>query len=201
MTEATKLPYSQVYVLTGSTGSGKSTFANYLEDFGALIVSADTLAKEVVAPQSEGLNSLVKIFGDEILNSNQTLNRKLLHQKITQDKTFREKVEAVLHPLIHQRAKDIFLSLIEHKKSPIIYDCPLYFEKDLSKFGFKKSILLSSDEKLSLTRIMKRDNLSQKEAQERLNLQMANSEKEKLADIVIKNNGTLEELKEKAYIL
>jgi dephospho-CoA kinase len=189
--------YSKVTVLTGTSGAGKSTAANILEGLGAHIISADLLARQVVEFGSEGLNQLVLTFGESILLDDRCLDRKKLHLILVSDPHKREQIEKILHPLIKLKAKQDFSELIKKDLSPIIYDCPLYFEKELNKLEFKQSILVVADEEKVLERIIKRDNISKADAILRINSQMSQNEKIKLADIVIENNGSIDDLKTK----
>lgn len=190
-------PYSEVYVITGSSGSGKSLACHYLEGLGAHIVSADLLAKEAVKRGSFALEKLSKVLGSSILDANEELRRDKLHSLICNDQNIRETVEGILHPIIKDLAEKEFIKALEKGKGPIIYDCPLYFEKNLKSLGYKKSVLITSSEEVAVNRICKRDNISLDTAQSRLKMQMPQSEKIKLADIVIENNGTKKELEHK----
>jgi dephospho-CoA kinase len=189
--------YDKVSVLTGTSGAGKSTAAKILEGLGVHIVSADFIAKNVVLPNSPGLEKLRSIFGDIILLEDRTLNRKKLHEILISDEQAKKEIESALHPLIQEQAKSKFQELVVNNHFPIIYDCPLFFEKNLKELGFKQSILIIAEEYLAIKRIITRDQITKEVAEMRINTQMPQSEKMKLADIVIENNGSISDLSAK----
>ena len=190
-------PYDSIYVITGSSGSGKSLACKYLDELGAHIVNADELARDIVKPNSPALNALVSKFGTSIIDNKGKLIRENLHKIIVSSEEAKKIVEEITHPRIRELAKQKFEQALKEKKPLIIYDCPLYFEKDLDKEGFNKSILITAPETLLVQRICKRDKISKEDAFKRLKMQLPQNEKISKADIVISNDGTKKEFKDK----
>ncbi len=190
-------PRGSVLALTGTMGSGKSTAAAILADLGAVIISADTIAREVVAVGSPGLHEITQVFGREVLSSKGALDRKKLGEIVFSDREALEKLESITHPRIQQRANELFSAALEEKPALIVYDCPLLFEKKLHTLGFSASLLIAADRSICLDRVRRRDGLSVAEVEKRLNAQMSVEEKRELADYVIENNESVASLRAK----
>lgn len=178
--------------VTGIAGSGKSTVTRLLREMGAFTMDADELAREVVEPGSPALGEIQRAFGNDVMNADGTLNRKKLGAVIFHDTEKRRQLERITHPRIRDLAA---ARAAEAEHAPlVVYDCPLLFEAGLD--GFKKIVVVSSDEASAVRRMMARANISREEAVSRLRAQLPLEEKKRRADIVIENNGTLEELRE-----
>ena len=190
-------PYRYVHVITGSSGSGKSLASKYLEELGANIVSADYIAKKIVKKGENGFKKIISVFGEKFLKKDGSLNRALLHEELTKNKTFKKELESILHPIIAKEVKKEFVNLIKKNKFPIFYDCPLYFEKNLSRLGYKASILICASNETKIKRIQKRDKLTRELAIKRLKIQLPDSKKKKLADFVVYNNESKKEFRKK----
>src|SRR5690348_12505829 len=93
--------------LTGGIGSGKSTVAGRLAELGAVVVDADVLAREVVAPGSEGLRAVAERFGDDVLDDDGALNRPALGAVVFGDEQARCDLEGITHPLIARRTAEL----------------------------------------------------------------------------------------------
>ena len=179
--------------LTGGIASGKSTAAALLRDQGLAVIDADALAREVVEPGTPGLQSVVRAFGPGILDSQGHLDRKALGKIAFGDLKKREELEAILHPLIQAETK-LRRSSLEKKGAKVaFYDVPLLFEKDLAK-GFDSVVLISCRRETQEARMRSRDQLTDQEIQNRLAAQWPLQKKEGLANYVIHNDGTKEEL-------
>lgn len=185
---------SKVIALTGSIGCGKSTVLELLRERGACVISADDLAREVVAPGSEGIKEIVSRFGAEVLTSDGQLDRKKLGRLVFTDKTAREALENITHPRIRALAQQRFEEAEARGEKFLVYEVPLLFETGLDKIGFKSIAVVSCPKEVAIERIQRRDNLTREEAMARINAQMSSEEKASRADIVIPNGGTIEEL-------
>ena len=185
----------KVVALTGTTGSGKSTLCEYFSEFGLEVLSADKLAKEIVCPGESAYKEILQVFGEEILVSSGEIDRRALGRLVFNSEQHREKLEAITHPRIDERAKEIFSSLTGEFH---IYDVPLLFESNLKDRSFRAIICLICDENLSIERIVQRDKLSEAEARARVATQFPAKQKASLSDYVIENNGTLKDLKNAA---
>lgn len=190
---------TKVVALTGGIGSGKSLVAKLFQSWGAAIVDADLLAREVVSPGSAGLNELQAAFPDEtLILADGSLNRSKLAAIIFADETARHKVEEILHP----RIRELWLSNLAHLEQsqvPVIaYVVPLYFESQRKMPEIEKVILVSAPDDLKISRIMARDGFSLKAAELRLKAQLPDSEKIPKSDFVIFNVSTIEAVTERA---
>lgn len=178
--------------LTGGIATGKSTVSSMIADFKIPVIDADQIAREVVEIGKKSYHELIRVFGPQILQSNQMIDRKKLGEIIFTDQTKREQLNNIIHPAIRkemQRKKDYYVNL---SVKSVVLDIPLLFESELEEF-VDKIIVVYVDESIQLKRLMKRDHLSKKDALKRIDSQMPTSEKIKLADVVIDNSQTRED--------
>jgi dephospho-CoA kinase len=152
--------------LTGSIGVGKSFVTSVFEELGCHVLDADQTAREVVMPDTPGLRALTDAFGEEILNTDGTLNRKRLGARIFTDQAERERLNHILHPFIIARQDEIMRG---------------WEAEDPNGIGI-----------IELERLMLRDNLSRDEALRRINSQMPQEEKQKFADYLIDTSDGFE---------
>jgi dephospho-CoA kinase len=181
--------------LTGSIASGKSTISAMLRDKGYPIIDADLVARLVVEPGTSNLQEIEHEFGSSIINKDGTLNREALGKLIFNDPAKRKQLNDLMHPAIRSemfRQRDEFL---KSGQKTLIMDIPLLFESRLQHF-VDKILVVSVTEEMQLQRLMNRNSLSIEEATVRIQSQLPISEKEKGADAVIYNNGTIEQSKE-----
>ncbi|TYS58992.1 dephospho-CoA kinase [Sutcliffiella horikoshii] len=176
--------------LTGGIASGKSTVANMLRDKNIPIVDADIVAREVVEIGTDTYKELVKEFGTEILNDDKTLNRPKLGSIIFQDETKRQKLNNIMHPSIRTSMKEKTQKFLEDGHEVVVMDIPLLFESKLTHL-VDKTLLVYVTEATQLKRLMERNDLSEKEATDRIRSQMPLTEKVKLSHAVIDNNGSV----------
>jgi len=178
--------------LTGSIASGKSSVAGCFVDCGAVLVSADLLAREVVNPGSPTLVKLVEAFGADILTPGGSLNREMMAQKVFIDPAARRRLEAITHPAIAHLAE---CRLAELKQAPhdlIVYEAPLLFEAG-AEGRVDQVLVIVVDPDIQLARLMQRDNLGDLEARRRIDSQWPQADKVQKADFVIDNSGPLQQ--------
>lgn len=176
--------------LTGGIASGKSTVADCFADLGAILVSADLLAREVVAPGSPTLEKLVELFGLEILTSGGSLDRKALAQLAFADPAARHRLEAITHPAIAHLAECRLTELRRFGHDLVVYEAPLLFEAKAE--GRVDQVLVVLVEPVTqLERLLRRDGLSEAEARQRVTAQWPQADKVQKADFVIDNSGSL----------
>lgn len=179
--------------LTGGIASGKSTVATILKQLGATVINADELSREVVQPGNEAWKEIVGTFGADILQSDQTLDRKKLRTMVFNSPEARKKLEAIIHPKVRALAEERIRELAAAGRSIIVYEVPLLFEGQLHLW-LRPVILVASDVNTQKQRLRDRDHLTDTEAQQHIDAQMSLDEKRKLADYVIENNGSLDDL-------
>jgi len=177
--------------LTGSIAVGKSYVRGVFAELGCHVIDADKIARDVVAPGTEGLKSVVTAFGD-VLNNDGTLNRARLGEIVFADEARRQKLNSLLHPLIIA-AQDEQIRELERRDPDgiVIVDAALLIESG----GYKrldKLIVVVCDPEIELQRLMKRDGLSREAAGERINTQMPQEQKKKYADFLIDTSGSFD---------
>lgn len=180
--------------LTGGIASGKSFVADCFVECGAILVSADQLAREVVNPGSPTLAQLAEAFGEEILTPGGSLNRELMANKVFGDPTARRLLESITHPAIAHLAE---CRLAELRRSPhdlILYEVPLLFEAG-AESRVDQVLVVVVDPALQLARLMRRDSLSEDEAKQRIAAQWPQADKVQKADFVIDNSGSLQQVR------
>lgn len=179
--------------LTGGIATGKSTVVEIFKEEGFPIVDADIIAREIVEPGTPGLQAVVDAFGSELLFADGSLNRKKLGKIIFSDKQKRERLNQVLSPFL----REAILTDIARKKnlsSLVIVDIPLLYEGGYDAVVDQVAVVYIPEE-LQLSRLMKRDDLSALEAEQRIDSQMPIEEKKNRADIIFDNQKTTEETK------
>jgi dephospho-CoA kinase len=178
--------------LTGSIGVGKSFVASIFVELGCHVLDADHTAREVVMPGTPGLKALTEVFGEEILNTDGTLDRKRLGALIFADPGKRERLNHILHPFIITRQDEILNAWeVEDPDGIGIVDAALMIESGGYK-RFDKLIVVHCRPEVQLERLMLRDKLSREEALRRINSQMPQEEKQKFADYLIDTSDGFE---------
>jgi dephospho-CoA kinase len=171
--------------LTGSIGVGKSFVASVFMELGCHVLDADLTAREVVLPGTPGLGALTEAFGEEILNTDGTLDRKRLGALVFADENQRQRLNHILHPFIIARQDEILREWeVEDPNGIGIVDAALMIESGGYK-RFDKLIVVHCRPEVQLERLMLRDKLSRAEAERRINSQMPQEEKQKFADYLI----------------
>jgi len=181
--------------LTGGVASGKTAVSQILREEGAYLIDADQIARELVQPHTVTWNELIRIFGKEILQEDGSIHRKRLAAKVFSDPEQRNLLNQILHPRIkaeiNRRVKEI------GQKDPnaiVVIDAALIVETgDYQEMD--KLIVVTSTEKQQIERLKKRDGVDQEETQKILSSQIPLEEKLKVADFVIRNEGSFEETK------
>ena len=178
--------------LTGSIGTGKSFVSSVFVELGCHVPDADQTAREVVMPGTEGLKTLVDAFGQDILATEGTLDRKRLGALIFADQSKREQLNHILHPFIIKRQDEMLNAWEAEDPEGIgIVDAALMIESGGYK-RFDKLIVVHCRPEVQLERLMLRDKLSRDEALRRINSQMPQEEKQKFADYLIDTSDGFE---------
>lgn len=188
--------------LTGGIATGKSTVSKLIKEKYVLI-DADKIAKDIVEPNMKGYNKIVEYFGRDILLSNGAIDRKKLAGIIFNSDKDRERLNNILHPIIISTIKEEIEK--NSREEYIFLDIPLLFETldELKKNGinFDEIWLVYSDKDIQLKRLIDRDKISKEYGIKKIEAQMSLEKKILDSDIIIKNNGSLKELKEEVTSL
>jgi dephospho-CoA kinase len=183
--------------LTGGIACGKSKVSQLFKKLGAEVISLDELSRQVVTPDSKGLNQLIERFGDVILNADKTLNRKALRDILLKDKANQKLIEDILHPKILEKMQ---MEIEKTKNKVIIVEIPLLVEKNLD-YLFDRGVIVNCSEINQLKRLIKRENISEKSAKQQISAQISAEERLKIAKKlpidVIENNSQIFEMEEK----
>ena len=185
---------TRIIGLTGPIGSGKNEVAKILRRHGALVIEADEVAHSLYNNQSPVWHELVKTFGAKILNRGGKINRKRLGEIVFSDKRKLKELDRIVHPHL----KEAIIEKVEKGKLTII-NAAVLKEIGLIEYVDEVWVVMAAKEK-RLRRLLKMG-LSKKEAAERMQSQMSQKGYLNLADVVIRNNGTLRELSKKILSL
>lgn len=183
--------------LTGGIGTGKSTVSRKLREIGYPVIDLDVISREVIE-YPEVINELVRNFGIEILESQNNISGKksISRNKLRQTVFKEEKKVSVLNSIIHPPiVKEMRRQIEELRKSykTVFVEVQLLFEAKLEK-EFDIIVLVYADKKTQLERVLKRDGRSEGEVQQIINAQMDMTEKRRLSNYIIENNGNSEML-------
>ena len=175
------MAYEHAIVLTGSIGTGKSTVSSMLQHHGFEVIDADKISKEILPLHVEEVRAL---FGENVIVDGR-IDRKALGEIIFNDKNEREKLNALMRPLIRV---EIFRrsELLEVKKKPYIIDIPLYYESE--GYDCKLVVVVYAPVEVQRKRLMIRENFTKEEAQKRIDAQISIEEKKIMADFLINNS-------------
>ncbi len=179
--------------LSGGLASGKSTVANLLRKKRFPVLDADLAAQEVLKKGTPGLNTVIKVFGSDLLGPNGELDRKKMAEIVFSSPTHLLQLESIVHPLVQEKIKSLRAELEQQGKKIAFYDVPLLFEKKLES-QFDTIVLVTSHESDQIARMKSRNQWSDEEIRRRLAAQLPLSEKEKGAHHIIRNHGDLADL-------
>jgi dephospho-CoA kinase len=180
-----------LFGLTGGIASGKSTVAARLRARGVPVIDADELAREVVAPGTDGLREVVASFGEGVLRSDGTLDRKELARHVFGDESRRKRLEAITHPRITALTLERAAALAAKGEPLACYEAALIVENGIAD-TFRPLVVVAAPEETQLERLIARDpSASEADALARIRAQRPLAEKVALADYVIDTTGTL----------
>lgn len=176
--------------LTGSIATGKSTVKRLIEGLGFPVIDADLIAHQVSAKGTPGIREIASHFGTEILNADQSLDRKKLAGIVFSDDALRLKLEGILHPLIQVEVQKQKAQFAKAGHAICFYDVPLLFEKNLQS-NFDLVVLVWCEQGQQLQRLMARNGLTYEEAMARMSPLTPMCEKVSKADRCVDNSTDL----------
>ena len=171
--------------LTGGIASGKSTVAKRLVEHGAVEIDADQIAREVVAPGTAGLSAIVETFGSDLLQEDGSLNRSKLGSLVFGDELKRLALNAIVHPLVKERTREILAALPED--SIAIYNVPLLVEANVDH-DFDLIVTVEAPEDEQVKRMIKHRGLTEAEARARIAAQAKPVERAAISDVILNSN-------------
>lgn len=174
--------------LTGGIAAGKSTVASRWVEHGGIEIDADQLARDVVAIGTPGLEQVVAKFGSEILHPDGTLNRQALGAIVFADPIKRQALEAIIHPLVKQLARERIAAL--PLNSIVIYNVPLLVEASVD-LDFDKVVTVEAPSDKQIERLVSIRGMSQQEAMRRVASQASPAQRANAADVILNSNQDL----------
>lgn len=178
--------------LTGGIASGKSTVSAILAELGAVVIDADVLAREVVASGTPGLEAVVAEFGDDVLTAEGELDRPAMGALVFADPGARKRLEAIIHPLVHQRSAEL-----EAEAAPdavVVHDIPLLAE--VGRAGsFDAVVVVDAPVEVQVARMERDRGWSREDAEARIAAQASRADRLAIATYVVDNTGTLDDLR------
>lgn len=179
--------------ITGNIASGKSQVEKILEEKSYKVLDADNVAHNLLE-DADVKKQICETFADFDILENNKISRAKLGKIVFKDEFYRKKLENILHPRINEKIERFFGSLEKSQKIAFV-SVPLLFEAGFEA-KFDKIILVYADDKTRLERLMKRNDLTEEYAKNRIAIQMEQDKKIPLSDYVIYNNHSLNELDE-----
>jgi len=180
--------------LTGGIASGKSTVSRMLAEHGAVIIDSDLIAREVVAPGTDGLAEVVAAFGPEVLTEDGALDRPRVGAIVFADPEKRKALEAIIHPRVFLRAIEIDEAAGD--QAVIVNDIPLLAETNQSD-RFDAVVVVDVPPALQVERMVRDRGMSVEEAESRIAAQATREQRLAIATYVIENTGTLKDLEQR----
>ncbi|MHA6803285.1 dephospho-CoA kinase [Salinifilum ghardaiensis] len=177
--------------LSGGIGSGKSTVARRLAEHGAVVIDADALAREVVAPGTDGLAALVQRFGEEVLDDSGALNRSALAARAFRDEEARADLNAITHPRIGELTRQRMAEAPDD--AVVVHDMPLLVESG-TEADYHLVVVVDAPEGTRVQRLVERG-LDAADARARIRAQATTEQRRAAADVWLDNTGTAEELR------
>lgn len=185
-------PAPKIIGLTGGIGSGKTTVAKFIEDFGFPVYYSDDRAKDIVNDNDDLKVKIKEILGDESYDENGLYNRKFVAEKVFNNKDLLQSLNEIIHPAVRLDFEDW---VKKQTKYLIFKETALLFELKLHKQCYR-SVLVTAEDNIRIKRVMDRDGKTYREVQSVMEKQMPEKEKIKLANCIIYNNTNLDDLKE-----
>ncbi len=177
--------------LTGGIGSGKSAAGKYFVELGIDVIDADHVSRNILDENTKAKDLFIKNFGESFLDQNNNIDRDLLRTEIFINKDKKNKLESIIHPIVRKEITEFI------NQSDSIYKIimvPLIYETN-SKDFYDKIIVIDSDESNQVERARQRDNKSKEDIINIINNQASREQRNSIADMIILNNSTLDDLK------
>ena len=183
--------------LTGGIGSGKSAAANFFQNEGISVIDTDQLARKVIQKDTPGYSKVVDSFGANILDNNDSIDRAKLREEVFHDNEKRKILESITHPLV----RELMVQKISSSTSPYsIIMVPLIFETNSAK-NYDRVLVIDCDVEIQLARATIRDENSADLIQKIIDSQCSRSERLSIANDVIPNNHSIEDLKKRSLAM
>jgi dephospho-CoA kinase len=180
--------------LTGGIGAGKSEVSRLLVECGAVLIDADRIAREVVAPGTPGLAEVVAAFGTDVLAPDGSLDRPKLGSIVFADPEKLAVLNKIVHPLVGARSRELEEAAAED--SVVVHDVPLLRENGLAPL-YDLVIVVDANPETQLDRLLRLRGMTEEDARARMAAQATREQRREIADIIIDNDVPLEELRQR----
>ncbi|WP_329115775.1 dephospho-CoA kinase [Streptomyces sp. NBC_01465] len=177
--------------LTGGIGAGKSEVSRLLASYGAVLIDADKIAREVVEPGTPGLAAVVEAFGEEVLAEDGSLDRPKLGSIVFADQTKLQTLNAIVHPLVGARSAELEGAATDG--SVVVHDVPLLTENALAPL-YDLVVVVDAAPETQLDRLVRLRGMAEGEARARMAAQATRDDRRAIADLLIDNDGPLSAL-------
>jgi len=184
--------------LTGGIGAGKGEVARRLAGYGALVIDADQVAREVVAPGTPGLDEVVAAFGTRVLRPDGSLDRALLGEIVFSDAALRGKLNAIVHPLVGERMREI--EETAGARDVVVHEIPLLAENGLAG-AFDVVVVVDAPPEVQVERVVSSRGMTRSHALVRMSAQATRDERLAVATTVVDNSGSLDDLDDRVAAL
>ncbi|GAA3958104.1 dephospho-CoA kinase [Streptomyces marokkonensis] len=178
--------------LTGGIGAGKSEVSRLLVEYGAVLIDADRIAREVVAPGTPGLAAVVEAFGEDVLTGDGSLDRPKLGSIVFADPEKLAVLNSIVHPLVGARSRALEEAAAED--AVVVHDVPLLTENGLAPL-YDVVVVVDADPATQLDRLVRLRGMSEPDARARMAAQATREQRREIADVVIDNDVPLDELR------
>lgn len=178
--------------LTGGIGAGKSEVSRLLVEHGAVLIDADRIAREVVAPGTAGLAAVVDAFGEDVLAEDGGLDRPRLGSIVFADAEKLSVLNSIVHPLVGARSRELEEAAAED--SVVVHDVPLLAENGLARL-YDLVIVVDASPETQLDRLVRLRGMTEEDARARMAAQATRDKRLEIADVVIDNDVPLETLR------
>ncbi|WP_186777108.1 dephospho-CoA kinase [Streptomyces salinarius] len=178
--------------LTGGIGAGKSEVSRLLVEHGAVLIDADRIAREVVAPGTPGLAAVVAAFGEDVLAEDGGLDRPRLGSIVFSDPEKLAVLNGIVHPLVGERSRALEEAAAED--AVVVHDVPLLTENGLAPL-YDLVIVVDADPATQLDRLVRLRGMTEQDARARMAAQATREQRREIADVVVDNDVPLEELR------
>ncbi len=179
--------------LTGGIGSGKSAVASALSSYGAVVIDADAIAREVVAPGTPGLAEVVSAFGERVLAADGSLDRPALGEIVFADEDRLASLNTIVHPRVAERSGRLMAEAEASGARVVVYDVPLLVENGLESL-YDVVVVVDTPDDLRVERVSRDRGMPPEQVRARIAAQADRATRLAAADLVVDNSGTREDL-------
>ena len=180
--------------LTGGIGSGKSAVSDELASYGAMVIDADAIAREVVEPGTPGLSEVVEEFGDRVLAADGSLDRAALGEIVFADSDRLAALNAIVHPRVGERSGQLMEEALAADTKVVVYDVPLLVENGLGSL-YDVVVVVDAPDETRVERVSVNRGMPREQVRARIRAQADRDTRLAAADLVVDNSGNRDELR------